>query len=208
MRHGESEENIGSIIHGSDSPLTENGRKQAEFVAERFLEIPIDFIISSTYGRARETADIVNTIILKPIDYSDLFVERRNPSEIINTPKDGPIATKIRSLRMENLFVPDWRHSDEENFDDFKKRGLTALDFILSLRHENVLVVTHGLFLRMLVSCMILGEEMTSREYYKLRISLETRNTGVTLCEYKPVVPNERDNPWHVIAWNDHAHLG
>lgn len=208
VRHGESEENVGSVFGGPESPLTEHGRKQAGFVAERFTEIPVDLIISSTYERARETAYIISSVIEKPIEYSDLFVERRRPSEEIGTPKDGPLFSKNREIMRVNRHNPGWRHSDEENFEDSKKRGLAALNFILSLPHENVLVVTHGLFLRMLVSCMIFGEEMTSHEYFKIMVSLETRNTGITMCENKPIVSYIRDNPWHIVAWNDHAHLG
>ncbi len=208
VRHGESEGNTGPLHQGPDTPLTENGRKQAEFVAERFSDIPIDLIVSSTYERAKETAYIINSLILRPIEYSELFVERRQPSEIVGTPKEGPVSEEIRNLMREKRHTLGWRHSDEENFEDLKKRGLDALDFILSLGRENVLVVTHGLFMRMLIACVILGKEMTSHEYFKIMVSFDTKNTGITMCEYKPAIPNERDNPWHIVAWNDHAHLG
>lgn len=57
IRHGETEWNRDLRFQGhGDSPLTEIGRTQAQALARRLAGAPIDRLISSDLGRARETA--------------------------------------------------------------------------------------------------------------------------------------------------------
>ena len=59
-RHGESDWNRARRWQGfADRPLTERGRAQAEELAIRLAEIPLDAIYSSDLERARETAAAV-----------------------------------------------------------------------------------------------------------------------------------------------------
>jgi probable phosphoglycerate mutase len=60
IRHGETEWNRALRFQGyGDSPLTEIGRAQAQALAERLADDPIDRLISSDLGRARETAGFI-----------------------------------------------------------------------------------------------------------------------------------------------------
>ncbi len=60
MRHGQTLFNVRRKIQGwSDSPLTENGIKQAESVAEFFDNINLTHLYSSTSERSCDTAEIV-----------------------------------------------------------------------------------------------------------------------------------------------------
>ena len=59
-RHGETEYNRLDIIQGSkDIALNAAGLLQARALANRFTEIPVDAIFSSTMIRARQTAEAV-----------------------------------------------------------------------------------------------------------------------------------------------------
>ena len=63
IRHGETEANAARIMAGSlDSPLTENGRRQAKTaqVIVNSLAVKPSVIIHSNLSRARETAQIIN----------------------------------------------------------------------------------------------------------------------------------------------------
>jgi len=71
VRHGESQANAEITGIGMDSPLTEKGREQAGFIAERCKRLPIQVIISSTMNRARETAEVVLKRIQKPMEVSE-----------------------------------------------------------------------------------------------------------------------------------------
>ena len=60
VRHGETEWNVLGRIQGhSDVPLSQNGREQAQTVARRLAEAPLDVVYCSDLSRASETARII-----------------------------------------------------------------------------------------------------------------------------------------------------
>ncbi|MFA6552576.1 MAG: histidine phosphatase family protein [Candidatus Paceibacterota bacterium] len=202
VRHGESETNAGDLIIGGTAHITEKGREQAAFVAERCKELPLDVIISSTMNRAKETAEIISVKIKKPIaEYSDLFNERRMPSMRIGKLKSSPEIKAMEKALIENFGVPEWRFSDEENFADFKERSGKALDFLSKRPEENILVVTHGFFLRIIITRVLFGESLTGEVCDKFIGHTLTENTGITLI-------SGDNGAWKLLTWNDHAHLG
>ena len=85
VRHGESEQNAENIRQGPEGLLTERGIAQAVATAKRFPKEKgkPQVIISSPYERTKETANIVAKELNLPIEYCDLLVERKNPSEIV-----------------------------------------------------------------------------------------------------------------------------
>lgn len=208
VRHGESETNAGDIMLGSVSKLTQKGREQATFVAKRFEKIPIDIILSSTKTRAKMTAEIINAVLKKQIIYSDLLIERKWPKEQVGKSRKDPELIKMYKQLWENFNVSGWHYSDEENVEDLMERGFKTLAFIKKQKAENILVVTHGLFMRMIIACITMGETLTSKEFWRFMITFETENTGITVCEREDVVSGIRDNEWKIYSWNDSAHLG
>lgn len=210
VRHGESEANIGNIYLGGETPLTEIGHGQAEFIAERASKLPIDVVIASTLVRARQTAQHIVDKTGKTLETSDLFVERRSPSEYVGRPYSDPKTAEIDKILDENFGKPDWKYSDEENFDDMKVRAKKAMDFLEARPEQEILVVTHGLFLRMLVGTIMFGDEFTGKEGYSLFKTLRTKNTGLTIFEHSPADRDAHDGrvkAWRMLTWNDHAHL-
>lgn len=201
VRHGESEANVSGLASGPDTPLTLEGERQALVIAERFARLDVDVIIASPYRRAAETARIINDVVKKPLVHSDLFVEKRNPSE-----HTGVVAYDRKEVSLSRHFTePDWRHSDEDSFTEIKARAQGALGFLLARPEENILVVSHGWFMRVLIAAQLFGETLTVEEYSRIYRYLYTRNTGLTLVEYDEKNINDG---WRLITWNDHAHLG
>ena len=203
VRHGQSEGNIGPIRQTSATPLTAKGKIQAGIVAKRCAKLPIEVIICSSMARAKQTADRILKESTRPIEYSELVVERRRASEVLGRPKDDPIAQKIENEIRENFYKTGWHFSDEENFDDIKDRALATLQYLKERTENNILVVTHGLFLRVIVACVIFGEELTGKEGEQFMRALDMENTGITVLEYD----EEKKWPWGLWIWNDHAHL-
>lgn len=208
VRHGESTSNAGRIHQGPEAPLSEEGRKQAVFIAERVSKLSIDAIIASPYVRAKETAEIIAQKINKPIEWSELFVERKQPSELVGKSFDDPLKRTIFDLTRAHADDPGWKYSDEESFLDLKARAEAALALLTARKEEHVLVVTHGIFKRLLIGSMIFGEDFNSLQYKMFRSFFYTSNTGITVCDY--LVPDEEhpEPRWKLITWNDHAHLG
>src|SRR3990167_10660495 len=85
VRHGETELNAKGIRQGPEGSLSAKGREQALETAKRFPKHKgrPEVIISSPYERTRETEEILGKELGMKVEYSDLLVERRNPSEII-----------------------------------------------------------------------------------------------------------------------------
>ncbi len=203
VRHGQSQGNVSPLRQSKESPLTLLGKKQAAIIAQRLEEVTIDAFIASSLTRAQETAQIIAQKINKNFESSDLFIERRRPKEQIGKDKDDEIAQESMRLIKENFANPDYHYSDEENFFDLKKRAEEALEFLAKRSEENILVVTHGLFLHVIMASAIFGKELTANEGKHFLRAFHTENTGVTILVYDETLPE----PWWLWVWNDHAHL-
>ena len=200
VRHGESEYNAEELYQPPTSKLSEKGVEQANFLAQRFQSIPVDVIFSSSLTRAKETAEIIAKVIQKEIVYEDLLAEIKRPSEVIGKSKKDPEVIELFKQIDSHADDPNWHYSDEESFTDLKKRAQELLLFIESRQEEHILCVTHGAMLRMII-CVMLHSDVSAEFYQRFWNFFRTRNTGITVCDYE-------DGEWHLVTWNDHAHLG
>jgi broad specificity phosphatase PhoE len=205
VRHGESTGNVGDFRQGPDTPLSKEGEAQAKIVAERFRSIEIDKIIVSTYLRAKQTAEYINEILNKETEYSDLLVERIKPSKVVGKRKDDPEATAIDKLHINNFHNPEFKFEDGETFTEMKKRALDLLTHIEKIPEERILCVSHGIFLRMVLACVVYGQKLTSHEYWDFYTNISLGNTGITIFEQ-----SDKDGvlKWKLKVWGDMAHLG
>jgi len=203
VRHGESSNNAAKVRQGADGALSKSGREQACFVAERFTRIPVDVIIASPFERAKETAEVINNKIKKPIEFSKYAQERRMPTVTVGKPSDDPDVHKIVKI----MYEEGWKgggpkHSDEESFDEFMGRVYALIENLDNRSEENIVVVSHGFFIRAFLAHILLREELTPHNLLDFIGRTTLRNTGITLFE------NTKEKGWRLIAWNDHAHLG
>jgi len=206
VRHGESILNQKGIRQGSEGALSDKGRLQAEQTGQRFKGRTIDIILVSPYERTKETAAIINKYVNKNIEYCDLLKERRNPSEIVGKLADSEEVTKIVDIIDRSFHADDYRYSDEENFLDLKNRAKALLDYLALRKEKNILVVTHGIFLKMVGAYLVEGEALTASAYNKLSFLNSSSNASITVCEYKTgwYIPS-KDKGWKLIAWDDYA---
>lgn len=200
IRHGESEFNAKGLHQHGGVPLSANGLLQTESLAKRFSNIPVDLIIASPYERTKQTAEAITKVVNKPIRFEPLLREVKRPTEVEGKSFDDPATVAIRRKMEENYTNLEWRHSDEENFSDFKKRGLEALRLIENIKGENIVVVSHAEMIRMLVALMMFGDDLTPDELSHVSKFFRSSNTGITICEYI-------NEDWDMFTWNDHAHL-
>lgn len=205
VRHGESESNAGGVMRGAETPLSEKGHEQAKFIAERATKLPIEIIISSTMLRARQTAQYIVEATGKPIEFTDLIVERRSPSGFDGFLSTDPKVADMDKALERNLGVQNYQFSDEETFEEIRVRVKQALDFLANRPEKEILIVSHGMFLKMLTGTILFGDELTSRAAGLMVRATKTQNTGLTIFEYIP--ENEPSAQWRMLVWNDHAHL-
>jgi len=206
VRHGESADNVAPVFQSPDSPLNEKGRGQAERIAERASKLPFDALIASPFRRAGETAQAVAAATGKSVEYSELFVERVKPTSINGKPYTDEHANTLWRSWEESLFTSGMRVEDGENFDDLVARADKALDFLLNRPEQSLLVVTHGYFLRTIVSRVLLGDLLSGEASRRFQMKVATQNTGITVLRYNAAF--EEDPAWRLWIFNDHAHLG
>lgn len=203
VRHGETLLNAEHIRQGEDGALSEKGRQQAEKVGAYLQNFPIKRIIASSYPRAQETAALINTHLHVPIIVSTLFVERRNPSEILGKHTNDLEVIHIVDQMDLAYHDDDYRFSDEENFADLKKRARKCLNLLARQGARETVVVTHHVFLKMFVAYLLYRERLHATDFTKLTFFNVSDNAGITVVEFHPWKMFSPTRGWEVVSYNE-----
>jgi len=207
VRHGETLLNAQHIRQGEAGGLSELGKRQADAAGRYLKQFPITRIIASPYERTRETAAFIRTYLGAPVSYSPLVAERRNPSEIIGRRASDPNVANIVD-QMDLSFHDDhYRYSDEENFDDLKTRARKALALLSRQGGRHTCVVTHGIFLKMLIAYLLFRESLHASDYVKLSFFNSADNGAITICKFEPWRMFGATRGWSVVAYNEVTEL-
>lgn len=138
-RHGESELNaVGKWAGSTETPLTKEGRKQAELAGKEAKKLGVDYILCSPLSRAYDTAKIIAKEIGYPekdIDVNSLVIERHF-GEREGTPWEP-------DLDMDGI-------ADAERSDTVLERVHLTLKHLSTVEANTILVVSHGHFGRVL----------------------------------------------------------
>lgn len=201
VRHGEGHHNSNNLYSLPHFELTEKGKEEAKAAGGRLKGLPIQLLLVSSFKRTQQTAEIINQEIGgKPVILSDLPVEVKRPSEIAGKRIDLPENMEIRRLMDENSHDPDWRYSDEENFFDLKRRAGEFLKHLEEYREENIGVISHSVFIKMVGLLIMVGDELTPTMFNRSYKGMKLATSGLTICEFK-------NGLWSMVTWNDQAHL-
>lgn len=203
VRHGQSEGNVKKAVQSTQEDLTPLGQTQVELLAQRFKNIPVDYILCSTTERAKKTSKTINQYIQAPFQETGLLQERLQPSRFHGLPRSSQEFQEFDKLRTENAHDQNWRFEDGETFYDLKSRIVASKELIESLPHEHILVVTHGIFLKNFLG-YILFEGLYDPTLSQGLMKMVSENTGVSVFEVKKL---ENGYSWTVLTWNDYSHL-
>ncbi len=136
IRHGETEANKARVMAGSlDSPLTINGRKQAEFarIIVKSLKEKPKAIIHSNLSRARDTATIINQDLNIPMH------EEKDIAELYAGDWEGATYEECSEL------LTGWpTPPNGESFTEFCSRIKNGKKRILNNYDSPTLIVSHG----------------------------------------------------------------
>jgi broad specificity phosphatase PhoE len=194
LRHAESLSYSDNIDFESDPELSALGAKQAQLTAERLKELNIDTILTSTTQRAQNTAQIINNVLKKRVEFSDLIMEIKPPKIEIQDNRLQFLSFLNHVGEKETDPVGD--DSRDESFEEIEARSLMFMKK-LNEYHKDILIVTHSTFARILVLHMILGTFILPEQVKALHID----HGGLTTCQ-------KVDNLWRLMTWNDTTHLG
>lgn len=206
VRHGQSVGNVSPTFQGTESPLNETGVRQAEQIADRLTRVAFDALISSPLPRTKDTAEAIARATHMTIEYSSLFVERVKPSHIVDRPHTDPEAQKLGREWEMSLATSGMRVEDGENYDDLVARADAALAYLTQRPEHDLVVVTHGFFLRAMMARVLLGNTLTDKAFMIIKQRVLCENTGLTVFKYENTW--EGISTWKLWIYNDHAHLG
>ncbi|QSH39519.1 histidine phosphatase family protein [Candidatus Kaiserbacteria bacterium] len=202
VRHGRSHANETGIREGAESPLTEDGEKQADFVAARFRSIPIDVVLTSHYVRAYDTGKKIADASNVPLETVSMAYERELPLEVQGKHRDDP-AVRQAVAQFEYSWMRDANTDNGEHFDDIKKRVVELTELLEARPEEHIVVTSHGFFLKFFIAHHLLGEYLTPDIFVnQLMHTMRSANTGITYF----TLGGKKD--WSLCSWNDYAHLG
>lgn len=142
IRHGETTGDIEDRYGGSyDDHLTEKGQGQLRETAQCLSGAQIDKLYSSTLIRAKESANIINSVLKTQLELLDGLRERDY----------GVLGGLTKSEAKEKYPEVVELHKDPVNTDpegeslsDFTERVLKTFQSILDQKHDKVAVVSHG----------------------------------------------------------------
>jgi len=202
VRHGESEGNKRGFHQGPDVPLSEEGIRQAQVLAERLKKHRLDAIYASPMTITKETAEIISKALDIHVEFWENLREIRNPSEIWGKPAEDKKIMEIKELARKEFLKGNGHYSDEETFEELDNRAKEILEHLL-LHHkdQNVLCVSHTTMIKMVVLKALLEERLTPEIFLQLREHMWIKNTGITVLE------NTDKWDWTLVNWNDTAHL-
>ena len=162
VRHGETDWNKESRFQGiRDIPLNDNGRSQGRKASDFLKDVAIDFAVSSSMMRPKETAEII--------------LEQHPGVELSTTPElieichglwEGMLETEIQAEYAELL--QQWKEKPEtvqmpegENLQQVWERGVSAWNKIVAEhsdteKPETGLVVAHDAINKVII-CYLLG---------------------------------------------------
>ncbi len=198
-------DNASPVFQSHLSPLSVKGQKQAELIANRVSKITFGSIIASPLPRAAQTAQALADKTKKPIQFSDLFIERIKPASIDGKPWNDSKAIKTWHNWEESLYNPELRIEDGENYDDIVKRADNALQYLLDHSERSIVVVSHGYFIRTIISRVLLGDQLNSSVLFKIQRVASMENTAISVIQYRDAF--EENDCWRLWTYNDHSHF-
>jgi broad specificity phosphatase PhoE len=206
LRHGESVSNaaVGAVslpeeVGDALSPL---GRRQAEAAAARLAELPISRVISSTMGRAQETAAIVAGGLGLEVETWDAIQELTEPDFYAGLEPDEQQRQRWSNRMKANADDPHHAPAGGESFADLIDRVDRALERLVAEDVDDTLVVTHGIFKRFIFSRTVWGDDFVPAKIDRLWL-IGSLNCGLSTFEHLPPTPErERSlNPADITGW-------
>ncbi len=185
VRHGETCHNRKKLFQADDEPLSDLGKEQASCTADKLSKSDIDFVITSSLLRARQTGEIIASKLCVDLESKDFFNEFKWPSDLVNKWRYSPHSLYVAILIFINTNVSKWCHFDGENMYRLDERARKAVSYLENKDKDTFVVITHrGMY-------ALLLERMRKRNsrfgLYKTILNIVfngAKNTEITVCDY------------------------
>lgn len=206
VRHGQSDAHALGTRQQPESPLSSLGRKEAEAIGKRVKRwgVSFDRIFTSKLSRAKETAEIVARELDSKVEEFEGIHEREQHPGLYGAKLESKINKENVLAYEKNSKNLDFKFQGKgESIRDVAKRASAFKKHLLKNHSgENLLVVSHGLFIKAFVTVCILGDNYHDDSFANLFSSFSINNTGVSLLRY-----SEESKHWKVVYINNFSHL-
>lgn len=177
IRHGQTNWNAEKRLMGStDIPLNKNGIEQVKSLGQEISQLEISHIFSSDLLRAKETAEIINNFInvdilldsrLRELNYGDIEGKTLKEISSENWNRFNLYPEQLNAESFENMY-----DRVKNFFEDFAKRNIS-----------NVIIITHGGTLRMILYYSKNKDHFIKEDYIKNYLNLKIENTSIIKME-------------------------
>ncbi len=192
IRHGVTDWNIERRWQGVvDVPLNDEGRRQAQLLADHLKAHSIDAIYSSDLARAWDTAVVIGQGVGVP-PQADQRLRETNAGVFQGLTGDEVNRRYPRELAQFNSNYMDFVIPNGESQRQVQTRAYAAFQEIVARGGKEIALVSHGGTIRMLLRKLVADEEMISVTHIT--------NTSITTLE-------QRDAAWHLIEISATPHL-
>jgi broad specificity phosphatase PhoE len=205
LRHGESASNAAPghmALPGDEGDrLTDLGWEQAREAGRHLGRLGATRILTSPLRRARETAEALAETLELPI------VELAAIHELRESDGYGELSGEEQRLRRWSVWMsehaddPDHSYKGGESFNDVIARVGEAKHYFVSEGDDQVLAVSHGIFLRFFLMHSVLGEAFVPGLAQRLW-QFRSHNCGLTSFEYEGPDPGRYAvDSWRCLTW-------
>jgi alpha-ribazole phosphatase len=192
VRHGETDKNSNSKLHGTDDPetLNEIGLNQIKLTTKAIAGLQPSIVYSSTEARALESAKIISEslhILLEPID----GIQERNWGIFTDKPW-ADVRAVLDPMNLEERY--NYMPPQGESWKTFESRLIKAINNISSdNKYKTIVVVTHAGVIRALMPFLL---NIPKEESFKY----DPNNSSLTIFDFD-------DKGFHKVSINDTSHL-
>lgn len=191
VRHGHTDDLKNDIVQGHRPiPLNRRGKFQARLVAKALTKLKIHRIYSSDLVRAKQTTEYI--VAHQPkllVTYLPLLREKSGGVF------EGKSHAQTKKILKKHYHSHWHRPSKGESWHDVFLRAIQSVQY-LRRKHprSTVLIVSHGGFLRLLLTYVFHGRKVSWHPEY------HHHNTGVTMVTWRKGKPT-------MVTLNDTRHL-
>lgn len=156
VRHGESEGNVAAWKDGTlplepkgglGTPLTDEGKRQAEELSKLFKDINFAAVFSSDLARASETAEIIAAAHDLPVTTRS-SIRERNWGATITGAIRKEIEQALKDLNDEERLAYKYAPDGESGLDAIKRFTDFLQEVAPAYKGKKILVVNHGNVMR------------------------------------------------------------
>lgn len=195
IRHGETDSNRAKQFQDFKVVLNESGMLQAENLSNSVEQA--DVIISSPLPRASQTASKIAEIQKIEVIPLPLLQEVRLPAILEGTGSENSEYENYKRKFILDKF--DESMSDGETFLEIKDRAEEFLRFVISMNLKHIIAVSHGMFIKTLISSSILSAKLTPEMFFFFQNGLSIKNASISSLSHK--------TEWKVMELNNTNHL-